>query len=413
MVGARSGTLSVFACVLLIAVPISPRVRAQTRTPAEHLTAGIAQLEAGDFLMGLMTLNEVVSPTANADAAMVARAHAYRAQANLGLDQPERARAAALLALQADPSLIVSAPPFSPAVAGLFEGLRHPSTTAPEAAGLAAEKSGRHREAFLAYLNAFQSLPQPPSGADDRRLRERIIEVVRRLETAPTIPQEARTHFTRAEELLAAQTLLGGSGTASSEAAAAELRQALSVAPWWPEATFTLAAVLQKLQRFDEAVVNLNLYRLADPEGYSAGIAARSGAPAKSASARIATPAPVAPKAASIYIYWPRQVRGNGKRKVRCDGFHVADLENRHFVLVNVTPGTHNIKVNNRALPLSFEAGRTYYLRTSVGGYPARLQFRQVAPDEGASDLNDKDMSANDPRRTYSTACSAGTRNRM
>lgn len=55
-----------------------------------------------------MTLNEVVSPTANADAAMVARAHAYRAQANLGLDQPERARAAALLALQADPSLIVS-----------------------------------------------------------------------------------------------------------------------------------------------------------------------------------------------------------------------------------------------------------------------------------------------------------------
>lgn len=33
MVGARSGTLSVFACALLIAVAISPRMRAQTRTP--------------------------------------------------------------------------------------------------------------------------------------------------------------------------------------------------------------------------------------------------------------------------------------------------------------------------------------------------------------------------------------------
>jgi len=410
MVGARSGRLRVFACALLIAVAISPRVRAQTRTPAEHLRIGIAQLEAGDFLIGLMTLNEVVSPTANADAAMVARAHAYRAQANLGLEEPERARAAARLALEVDPSIVVAAPPFSPAVVALFEGLRGPSTADPETAGLSAEKSGRYQDAFLAYLSAFQRLPEPVPADDDRRLRERIIEVVRRLTATPTIPQEARARFTKAEELLAAEALLGGAGTAASTAAAAELRAAIRVAPWWPEATFKLAGVLQKLQRVDDALINLNLYRLAAPEAYAAAMNPNDSAGVAMMPARVAPPAleAAAPKLASIYVYWPRGHRGNGKRKVLCDGFHVADLENRRYILLDVTPGTHTIKLNGKTLEVSAEAGRAYYLRTYVGGYPARIMFKEALADQGLTDLNDKDMSANVPRLTYSRECNAG-----
>jgi tetratricopeptide (TPR) repeat protein len=357
-----------------------------------------------------MTLNEVVAPAAKADAAMVARAHAYRAQANLGLEEPERARAAARLALEVDPSIVVAAPPFSPAVVALFEGLRGPSTADPETAGLLAEKSGRYQDAFLAYLSAFQRLPEPVPADDDRRLRERIIEVVRRLTATPTIPQEARARFTKAEELLAAEALLGGAGTAASTAAAAELRAAIRVAPWWPEATFKLAGVLQKLQRVDDALINLNLYRLAAPEAYAAAMNPNGSAAAAMTPARVAPPAvePAVPKRASIYVYWPRGLRGNGERKVLCDGFHVADLENRRYILLDVMPGSHTIKLNDKTLAVSVEAGREYYLRTYVGGYPARLMFKEAPADQGLTDLNDKTMSANVPRLTYSGECDAG-----
>ena len=37
----------------------------------------------------------------------------------------------------------------------------------------AADQAGGSQEAFLAYLRAFQALPEPPASADDRRLRPR------------------------------------------------------------------------------------------------------------------------------------------------------------------------------------------------------------------------------------------------
>lgn len=409
MVRPRSRGRRVFTLGIVTAFFVIPALRAQGRTPADHLKVGITYVESGDFLAGLMTLNEVVAPGAKADAVMVARAHAYRAQANLGLEEPERARAAARLALEFDPSIVVATPPFSSAVVALFEGLRGPSTADPETAGVSAEKSGRYQDAFLAYLSAFQRLPEPVPADDDRRLRERIIEVVRRLPATPTIPQEARARFTKAEELLAAEALLGGAGTAASTAAAAELRAAIRVAPWWPEATFKLAGVLQKLQRVDDALINLNLYRLAAPEAYGAAMNPNASAAAAMLPDRVAPAVePARSKLGSIYVYWPRGPRGNGKRKVLCDGFHVADLENRRYILIEVTPGTYTIKLNNKTLAVSVEAGREYYLRTHVGGYPARLMFKEALADQGLTDLHDKTMSANLPQLTYSGGCSAG-----
>jgi hypothetical protein len=115
-----------------------------------------------------------------------------------------------------------------------------------------------------------------------------------------------------------------------------------------------------------------------------------------------------ASKLAIVYVYWPHGIRNGGTKNVQCDGVHVADLANRRFVRLNVTPGTHTIKVDNRTLPMSFEIGRPYYLRTYVGGYPARLQFREARQDEAASELNDNDMHVNDAGRTYSSTCIAG-----
>lgn len=267
-----------------------------------------------------------------------------------------------------------------------------------------AEKLGLDQEAFAAYLRAYQNLPQPAPPAAERRLRERIITVVGRLAAKPAIPAAATAHFAKATSLIDADTLFGGAGSGSMATAAEELVSAIRLAPWWADATFKLATALQRLQRFDEAVINLNLYRLADPKGYAAAIAAKTGAPVASKEMPAASTAP-----ATIYIYWPKQVRGDGRPKVLCDGFHVADIRNRHFIVLNVTPGMHSIGVHDKALPqLSFESGQKYYLRANVSGFPARMDILQASPAEWEAELSGDEMKANDPRRTYSTQCNAG-----
>lgn len=376
---------------------------AQATSASEYLARGVTLVEAGDFLMGLMTLNEAVAGSSSADSATLARAHGFRAQAYLGLNQPERARAAALLALEANPSLTVSAPEFSLPVVKLFEGLRLLAAVDPETAGLAAEKSGRHQDAFLAYLSAFEALPDSAPAADERRLRQRIIEVVARLETKPLIPQEASAHFDKATQLLEAEELLGASGTASSEAAAAELQRAIRLAPWWPEATFKLAGVQQKLQRVDDAVANLNLYRLADPAGYAAAIAAKTRAPAERTPVR-REPAVIARPMATIYVYWPPQARGAGGR-VRCNGALVAELKERRFVSIEVPPGVHRVAINSASVSVSAEGGRAYYLRGSTEGFPAMRRIREVGADEATVEIRDKNVTANDSERTFRTDC--------
>src|SRR5690242_8152591 len=104
-------TSTFFAFTLTVAVPCL----AQQPAP-DYLAMGITRVESGDYQMGIMTLNEVLTPESKADAATIARAHAYRAQAYLGLRQLERARAAAQLALKADAKIVISSPPYSPAL---------------------------------------------------------------------------------------------------------------------------------------------------------------------------------------------------------------------------------------------------------------------------------------------------------
>lgn len=206
---------------------------------------------------------------------------------------------------------------------GLFADAR-PLPDDPEDAGRVSEQAGRFAPAFLSYLKAYQTLPVPPPSADDRRRREKIIGLVGRLETAPVIPAEARAHLTRARELLDAEAILGGAAGVASQQAATALRQATRLAPWWPDAMFRLATVLQRLDRGEEALLNLDLYRLADPDGFAAKAGRATGRePASTASA---VPQPAGP--ALIYVYWPEQQRGGKRQNVLCNGSKVAELEN-------------------------------------------------------------------------------------
>lgn len=402
---AAMGSLTVAGAWLLIAAGLAP---GQTPSP-DVLRAGIERVRSGDFQPGITMLDEVVAPWSGADAATMARAHAYRAQGFLGLNQPENARAAVLLALKANPRISVTAANYSADLVRLFTELRRPGAIVPpEVTAAVAEQTWNYRDAFAGYVAAYQGLPDPASAEDDGRLRGKIIALARRLDPPPVIPQAARTHYSKAEEVIAAQAVLGGGGQASLEAAARELQRAIRAAPWWGEAALKLATVLQQLQRVEAALLNLNLYRLADPAGYERTMAASAAAKAPAPPAARAEVAAAAPRTASVYIYWPPQQREKGAPKVYCDGLLVAELQKGRFIALAIPGGTHTIKVNEAAT-FTFEPGKRYYLRASIEGFHrwAPLTLRLVDPPEAEAEIRDKSVAPNDARRTYTQQCTA------
>jgi hypothetical protein len=331
--------------------------------------------------------------------------------AYLGLDQTDRASAAVTLALMADRTIVVSAADFSPATVTLFTRARGLTTADPEAAGAAAERAGRFPDAFLAYVKALQSLPDPPPPADDRRLRERIMTVVLKLDAPPPVPPDARDHAGKAQGLIEAEAVLGGTVGAASQRAEAELRQAIRIAPWWPDALFRLATVQQKLQHGDDALFNLNLYRLADPAGYAAAVR-RVSPPVETARADVpvppaATPAPaikpVGP--AIIYLYYPHTASSKGsKPKVFCDGQRIGDLENGRFIKLTAAGGAHTIKIGQTVSGV-FTAGEDHYVRVAMWPYPAHVTANFARPDEARAEIAEKTIVENDAARTFTAAC--------
>ena len=280
-----------------------------------------------------------------------------------------------------------------------------------EAAGEAAQQAGRFQEAFAAFVSAYQALPVPPSADDDRRLRERIIRTVQRLDAVPAIPSTASEHALKADQLLDAEAILGATAGASSQAAVIELRQAVRAAPWWAAPTVKLATTLQKLQRVDEALLNLNLYKLADPVGYLEMLD-RAKTPVATAAA-----APVAPRAvvrpvgpATIYVYWAKQQRGGGRKKVQCDAHNVAELAKNRFITLKAAAGTHEFTFDGNDVIAAVEGGREYYFRASLEGMTQFSQgpkLVQVPADNAKAEMRDHETKINDARRTFSADCVA------
>jgi Tfp pilus assembly protein PilF len=362
---------------------LPPQVHAQAPSDA-NLAAGISQLKARDFVGALVTLNEIVAREANrpGQEMTVARAHAYRAAAFIGLEQSAWAMAAALEALKADPRIVIAPGEYDARVVTLFETARNPARD-PEAAGQTAEMAGRLQDAFLGYLSALQSLPEPPPPAADQRLRERIIKVVQKLEPKPEVPEEARTLLTKAETLLNAASAPGATSDVAAAQAAIELRRAVRIAPWWPDAMATLAMAAQRADQVDEARMNLNLYQLSRGNGHPVA-AADSAAPAAAA-------APATNVQAVIYVYFPPAARGLGaKSKLICDGQRVADLTHKHYVVMNAAPGFHTFEYMKRTISASFEGGKEHFIRLGIAGYPAHITLPLIEPAEAAAEIRDK-----------------------
>jgi tetratricopeptide (TPR) repeat protein len=99
----------------------------------------------------------------------------------------------------------------------------------------------------------------------EERLQRRILQLVRHLDPPPALPEEANR---RAAYAMTA--FEGATSPKDFDNAIAEWNQALRAAPWWPEAYFNLALVLEKREHYAEAARNLQLYLLAKPDAEDA-----------------------------------------------------------------------------------------------------------------------------------------------
>jgi len=365
------------------------------------LDTAIGEIRGGDPLRGLATLNEILKQSPNSP--QLASIHAYRALAYARMDQPERARAAAVQALQANPNLVLGPPDFSPDLVAMFDRLRGPAPSDPGAAAAAAEAAGRWQDAFNNYVAAYRALPDPAPLADDRRLRERIITMAQKLTPPPGVPSEARASVEKAQSLLDADALLGkSSGNAAAQAAAVELRKAVRAAPWWGEAAFKLATQLQKLQLVEEALLNVSMYKLADPKGYAASLDAAN--PRASAAPAAAASAPVTGAPGTIIVYRPAKFVGGARRmKIECNGIKVADLQNGRMVTLQAPPGSYQLKIQGKESAIVVVPGGEYYFRAGPGAMG--VSVRSVLPDEAKGDLKESDIKPNDTKSIYFQEC--------
>jgi len=91
-------------------------------------------------------------------------------------------------------------------------------------------------------------------GAD---VAAKIIKLVAAMEQPPPIPEEARRHFVRGS------TLFKDAKTADDFSQAAdEFKKATHLAPWWPEARYNYALVLEAAGQYALAINALYLYRV-------------------------------------------------------------------------------------------------------------------------------------------------------
>lgn len=116
-------------------------------------------------------------------------------------------------------------------------------------------RTGTPQETLNQYISELQN------NSNDNILREKIIKLVHTMKPAPVIPEEARHHFVMATALQKK-----ASGDDGYKLAVEEYRQALLIAPWWPEAYYNLGVVLESSKSYDAAIDALKLYLATKPK---------------------------------------------------------------------------------------------------------------------------------------------------
>ena len=95
----------------------------------------------------------------------------------------------------------------------------------------------------------------------DRELREKIIRLVSTMKPQPALPKEAQKPFYKAGIFF--KEAKDNSGY---EMAIKAYREALSIAPWWPDVYYNLAQAQGAAGQYDEAIENMKLYILTGPK---------------------------------------------------------------------------------------------------------------------------------------------------
>ena len=109
-------------------------------------------------------------------------------------------------------------------------------------------------EVLKQYISDLRKNP------NDYALREKIIKHVQTMKPAPAIPEEARRHYVMAKTLFD-----GAKKVEDFNEPITEFKNALLVAPWWPEANRDLGLSLEAAQRYDDAIIYIKLYMATNP----------------------------------------------------------------------------------------------------------------------------------------------------
>lgn len=106
---------------------------------------------------------------------------------------------------------------------------------------------------------------QLQASPNDDALREKIIKLALELKPAPAVPEEARRHFVMAVTLQKDAKTDG-----DYDLPIQEYRKALRLAPWWSDAYYDLGTALDLKKQYSDAIGNLKLSVMADPQGTGA-----------------------------------------------------------------------------------------------------------------------------------------------
>jgi tetratricopeptide (TPR) repeat protein len=115
-------------------------------------------------------------------------------------------------------------------------------------------QSSTPQETLQQYISDLQRNP------DSTALREKIIKLALEMTPAPAIPEEAEKAFMKG-----AMFLEKAKDSTALELSISSFKQALLIAPWWPDAYYNLGIVLESAGRYDESIQNIKYYLLTNP----------------------------------------------------------------------------------------------------------------------------------------------------
>ena len=190
-----------------------------------------------------------------------ARALFERGRLYLQQGRREEARADLLRYAEADPRLF-GALDESRLLEFYDVDARREQTLQAAARARAAEQAGDVAQAFREYQRAYALAAG--DGAEIERFAVELARLYRALPEPPALPEVARRFFIQGQEQARGERY---------EDAAAAFGRVARVAPWYPQAHFNRALVLERLERFPDAIASMDQFLILAPDSEQARVA--------------------------------------------------------------------------------------------------------------------------------------------